>query len=258
MTYLAIIPARGGSKSIPRKNLALVAGKPLIAWSIQVALESQRLSRVIVSTDDEEIAEVAQEWGAEVPFRRPPELARDDTPGIDPIIHAVTWLEQHENDTPDYVVVLQPTSPLRTTQDIDAAVQLAQEKQVDSVVSVCPIHHHPYWTKRITDDGRLVPFLELEQDYYRRQTLPPVYALNGAIYLVQRTILLKQQSFYTEQTFAYVMPPERSIDVDTSWDLHLVNLVLEDRNACESHPHRHPPRRPRPSLLHHCRGRGQP
>lgn len=228
---LGIVPARAGSKSIPRKNIAIVAGKPLIAHTIQAALDAKHIDRVIVSTDSQEIAEVARSFGAEVPFLRPPELAQDNTPGIEPILHAVRWLNDNDDYHPDYVMVLQPTSPLRTAEDIKAAVQLAQKHQADSVVSVCPAHQHPYWMKRITDDGRLVDFLSLNTDYTRRQDLPPVYALNGAIYLVRCEVLLEHKTFHTDHTYAYVMPPERSLDIDTPWNLYLADLILRENEA---------------------------
>lgn len=160
---------------------------------------------------------------------RPAELSRDDTPGIEPVLHAVSWLEQHENYCPDYVMLLQPTSPLRTAHDIDSAVAIAREHQADSVVSVTPTHHHPYWCKRITETGQLTNFLDLDAAYTRRQDLPPAYALNGAIYLVRRDVLVQEKTFYTDNTYAYSMPEERSLDVDTPWDLYVVDLILRDR-----------------------------
>ena len=226
---LAIIPARGGSKSIPHKNIVLVAGKPLVAWTVQTALACPLLDRVIVSTDDPEIAGVARHYGAEVPFLRPSELAQDDTPGVEPILHAVRWSDENEGYRPDYVMVLQPPSPLRTREDIEAAMQLARERQADGVVSVCSVHQHPYWMKRITEDGWLTDFLPLDSAYTCRQDLPPVYALNGAIYLARREVLLERQTFYTDRTYGYIMPPERSLDIDTPWDLHLADLILKER-----------------------------
>jgi len=225
---LGIVPARGGSKAIHRKNIVVVAGKPLIAYTIQAALSADHIDRVIVSTDSQEIAKVARAYGAEVPFLRPPELARDDTPGIVPILHAINWLDEHEGYRPDHVMVLQPTSPFRTAADIEAVIQLARERQADAVVSVCPVHRHPYWMKKITEDGRLTDFLTTDYAYACRQELPSVYALNGAIYLVRRDVLLKRQTFYTERTYAYVMPPERSLDIDTPWDLYLAELILKE------------------------------
>ena len=227
---VGVITARGGSKSIPKKNTAPIGGKPLIAWTIEAALRSSALSRVIVSTDDTEIAEVARQWGAEVPFLRPAELARDDSPHIPVVVHAVEWLESHEDTRPDYILLLQPTSPLRSTEDIDNAIRLALEKDADSVVSVCQALSHPYLTKRITANGHLEDFVPKPEGYLRRQALPPAYFVNGAIYLVQRDVLIEKQTFYTERTYAYVMPPERSLDIDTPWDLYLADLILKERS----------------------------
>ena len=231
---IGLITARGGSKAIPRKNIKLLAGKPLIAWTIQAALASRSLDRVIVSTDDPEIAQVTQEWGAEVPFMRPPELAQDDSPHRDVVIHALRWLESQPAPPPDYILLLQPTSPLRTAEDINRAVTLAVEKDADAVVSVCPTPHHPYLSKQIAPDGKLLDFIERPEGYLARQALPPVYSLNGAIYLLRRNILLEREDWYTDHTYAYIMPPERSIDIDSPWDLHLAELILRDLNGFTS------------------------
>jgi N-acylneuraminate cytidylyltransferase/CMP-N,N'-diacetyllegionaminic acid synthase len=228
-TILGIIPARGNSESVPKKNIARVAGEPLLAFTIRAALEAPSVTRVIVTTESQEIATIARQLGAEVPFLRPLELAQADTPGIEPILHSLRWIEEHDEFCPDYAMVLQPTSPLRTGADIEAAVQLARDKGAHSVVSVCPVTHHPYWTKRVDDDGRLVEFFSVDPTLARRQDLPLVHALNGAIYLARRELLLKRQTFYTDRTYAYVMPPERSLDIDSPWDLYLADLILRDK-----------------------------
>ena len=228
---LAVITARGGSKGIPRKNLALLAGKPLIAWTIEAALGSRAKPRVIVSTDDEDIARVSQAWGAEVPFMRPPEMARDDSPHVPVVLHAVEWMESHEGLKPEWVLLLQPTSPLRTAEDIDAAVGLALEKNADGVVSVVEAPAHPFVLKRMTPEGALQDFMPKPEGYLPRQSLPKVYAVNGAIYLVRTDMLLEKQTFYTDRTFGYVMPPERSLDVDTPWDLRLADMILRNAQA---------------------------
>jgi len=188
------------------------------------------VERIIVTTDVEPIAGVARRYGAEVPFLRPRELAQDDTPGIAPVRHAVQWLAEHEDYRPDLVLCLQPTSPLRTAADIQAAIDLARCKQADAVVSVTPAIHHPCWMKLVDEEGRLKDFITPAQPITCRQELPPVYALNGAIYLARSTVLLERGTWYTERTYAYVMPPERSLDVDTPWDLYLVDLVLRDKS----------------------------
>jgi len=224
------VPARGGSKSIPRKNIAPLAGKPLIAWTIEAALRCPPAGRVIVSTDDEDIAATAARYGAETPFLRPRELARDDTPSMPVVIHALRWLKENESFSPELVLLLQSTSPLRTTEDIAGALDLLHAKQAESVVSVSPAAQHPSLMKRITPDGMLEDF-DSNASSARRQELEPAYALNGAIYLTQRSWLEAHQTFQADRTYAYVMPPERSIDVDEPWDLHLCELILRDRIA---------------------------
>jgi N-acylneuraminate cytidylyltransferase/CMP-N,N'-diacetyllegionaminic acid synthase len=227
---LGIIPARGGSKSVPNKNIAAVAGRPLIAYTIRAALEARCIDRLIVSTDSEEIAEVACSLGAEVPFLRPPELARDSTAGIAPILHAIRWLDRNESYRPGLVACLQPTSPLRTARDIDAAVGLALDRNAEAVVSVAPVCSHPYWMKQIDAAGRLLDAAALPRPFKQRQELPRLYALNGAIYLARRDVLLDHETWYTERTFAYIMPPERSLDIDTPWELYLASLVVEAKS----------------------------
>jgi len=225
---LGLITARGGSKGLPRKNILYLAGRPLIAWTIEAALQSGSLSRVILSTDDTEIAEVGRQWGAEVPFFRPVELASDNSLSIDSVLHAVQWLADNENYQPEYVMLLQPTSPLRSPKDIQKAIQIRQDKQADSVVSVTFVHQHPDWMKAISPEGYLVGISAPEQPSARRQDLPPVYALNGAIYLIKREALLAQKSFVVERTLAYLMPPERSLDIDTLWEFRLAELIMQE------------------------------
>jgi CMP-N,N'-diacetyllegionaminic acid synthase len=226
---VGIIPARGGSKGIPGKNLKPAAGKPLIAWTIETALAATLLDRVIVSTDSAEIADVARRYGAEVPFIRPADLAQDHTPGIEPVLHAVQWLEENEGYQPDIIVLLQPTSPLRIPEDIDSAIELIQEKRADAIVSVTPAEAHPYWMKQIDDSGRMTDFIKLDQPIDRRQDLPELYTVNGAIYVARYEVLMQQKTFDTDNTFSLVMPPERSLDIDTPWDLYLADLILRDR-----------------------------
>ena len=226
---MGLITARGGSKSIPRKNIKLLAGKPLIAWTIEAARKSKELNRIVVSTDDEEIAEVAREWGAEVPFIRPSELARDDSSSISVVLHAIHWMEENEGYCPDYVMLLQPTSPFRTVEDIQQSVELATKHREVAVVSVCEAVHHPYECKRVLGDETLADFISTDIVYLRRQDMPPAHALNGAIYLCQRMSLLKDQTFYPEGAIAYIMPSDRSLDIDTMWDWHLAELILKDQ-----------------------------
>jgi len=219
-TVLAIIPARGGSKGVPRKNIRELAGKPLIAWSIEAAKKSQYIDRIVVSTDDQEIAEVATQWGGEVPFLRPSELAQDSTPGIAPVLHMLSNLEPSY----DLVVLLQPTSPLRTVEDIDGTIALMLNRNAKACVSVVEPDKSPYWMYTIEKNGYLHP--ALEGDYSRRQELPAVYALNGAVYAADVSWLYDKKTFLDEQTLAYIMPKERSADIDTELDFKITELLL--------------------------------
>jgi CMP-N,N'-diacetyllegionaminic acid synthase len=237
-SVLAIITARGGSKGIPGKNIADLGGKPLIAWTIEAARRAPAISRTIVSTDDEQIAAIARQWGAEVPFIRPPELARDDTPGIAPVLHALQWLKEHEGIETDDVMLLQPTSPLRTAEDIEAAAGLIDQRNGDSVVSVCEVKNHPYWTMKLEPDGRLSSFLDLDlgtmqRNFPRRQDLPPAYAENGAIFLARYAIVVKRQSFYGNHLCGYIMPVSRSLDIDAPHDLRLAQILLQKKAGHE-------------------------
>ncbi len=228
MTIVGLIPARGGSKTIPHKNSKLLAGKPLIAWTIEAAKNCQALSRVIVSTDDPHIADVALQWDAEVPFLRPAELAGDKSSSLDVVLHLIHWLEEHDS-MPEYILLLQPTSPFRTAEDITAAIDLAKTRKVDAVVSVCETDAHPLLCKRVQEDGRLADYVSTDLGYLRRQDLPPAYQLNGAIYVNRCQSLLQERTFLPKDTVPYFMPPERSLDLDTLWDWHLAELILRDK-----------------------------
>ncbi len=230
MAIIALISARGGSKGIPRKNVLPIAGKPLIAWTIAAALGSRKLSRLLVSTDDVEIAEVAREHGAEVPFLRPAELARDDSPVIDAVEHALRWFERTEGNLPEYMLLLQPTSPLRTTADIDGAIGLAYERRAEAVLSVCEASPHPYLARSIARDGSLGDFTDQPAKPARRQDYPPAYVLNGAIYVNRVESLLVSRNFQPPGALAYVMPVERSCDIDAPIDLQIAELLLQ--NGC--------------------------
>lgn len=223
-TFLAIIPARGGSKGVPRKNLHMVAGKPLLAWTVEAAKKSRYIDRLILSSEDAEIIAAALSLGCEVPFVRPVELARDDTPGIEPVLHALQVLpEKYE-----YVVLLQPTSPLRRAEDIDACIARCVEQEAVACVSVTEATQHPYWMYQLVQEGFLRPFLPQEKVPVRRQDLSPVYALNGAVYVARCDWLQEKRTFLSEETVAYVMPPERSIDVDSMYDLLLAEFLLTE------------------------------
>jgi CMP-N,N'-diacetyllegionaminic acid synthase len=232
MNTLAIITARGGSKGIPRKNIRPVLGKPLIAYSIEAALALRdRFCHIIVSTEDTEIAELSRQLGAEVPFLRPMELARDETPTLPVLQHAVRFVEEKDRVKMDWILLLQPTSPLRTRGDILAAMQLAQMGGCDSVISVTEAHSHPIFMKRI-ENGQLLSFSDLlvEKEGTRRQDAKPTaYIRNGAIYLTARKTLMEDNSIWGKFIRAYIMPAERSVNVDGEMDLILTELMLQKR-----------------------------
>lgn len=223
MKTLALIPARGGSKGIPRKNINIIAGKPLIAWTIEAALASTLLDGVVVSTDNAEIAEVALRYGAQVPFLRPAELARDETPGVEPVLHALQQLPEY-----DAVLLLQPTSPLRSSADIDACLALARDRQAVSVVSVSEPDAHPDWMYRMTATQQLEKLLA-SQSHTRRQDLPTVLTLNGALYFANADWLRRSRTLLAEETLAYVMPADRSVDIDTPLDWKFAELLLNEK-----------------------------
>ncbi|MGE5373179.1 MAG: cytidylyltransferase domain-containing protein [Solirubrobacterales bacterium] len=219
---LGIIPARGGSKGVPRKNIRLVFGKPLIAWTILEAGKSKYLDRVILSSEDEEIIRIAKQYGCDVPFIRPAELARDDTPGIDPVLHALTELPEY-----DYAVLLQATSPLRRAEDIDRCIELSLERDAP-VASVAESPVNPYWMYKLNQQGQLEPVMTDTGLITRRQNLPKVFTLNGAVYVAERGFLCQNRSFVTKATIGYEMPNQYSIDIDSEFDLQVLGLFEEE------------------------------
>jgi CMP-N,N'-diacetyllegionaminic acid synthase len=217
---LALIPARGGSKGIPGKNIADLAGKPLIAWTIEAARACPSVDSIVLSTDDLAIAEVAARFGCQVPFMRPPELATDEASSMDVVYHALEQLPDF-----DVVLLLQPTSPLRTSADIEAC--LVRLKDAPAVVSVRPSEDHPYLTFEINDGGNLTPYAKPSTGQsLRRQDLPSAWCLNGAIYAADVGWLKSQRSFISSETIACQMPSERSIDIDNPADLRLADELL--------------------------------
>jgi CMP-N,N'-diacetyllegionaminic acid synthase len=221
---LAVIPARGGSKGVPRKNIRALNGKPLIAWTIEQAEQSSYIDRVIVSSEDEEICQVAKQSGAEIPFVRPAELASDTASGVDVLCHAV----ENAGADYDYVVLLQPTSPLRESTDIDAAIEYCVEQAVTSVVSLAEATKSPYWMYHMKEGGELTPFVDNAAS--NRQELPQSYALNGAVYVLEVARLLASRKILDEQTLGYVMPAERSYDIDTETDFLICEFLKTRTN----------------------------
>lgn len=216
---IALIPARGGSKGLPGKNIRLLNGLPLIAHTIRAAQQAAGISRVVVSTDDAGITEVARDYGAEVPFMRPAELATDDSHAIYTYLHACAALNAST------LTVLLPTSPLRTSKDISAAIAIFCERNAEAVISVTPSPHPVGWTRDIDADGVLRAW-EPDQN---RQTYRTSYVPNGAIYVFTRELLERRHGYHGERTFPYIMPKERSVDIDDEWDFMMAEAVMRGR-----------------------------
>jgi CMP-N,N'-diacetyllegionaminic acid synthase len=230
---LGLIPARGGSKGIPRKNIVALAGRPLLAYTCEAALASQVLDRVVLSTDDEEIAEVGRQCHIEVPFIRPASLAQDETPSIDVARHAVEYLRDIQHWMPDLVVLLQPTSPLRQARHIDEAVGRMKETTADTVVSVVEVPHR-FNPHNVTElkDGELINVAPAPRDFdrFRRQALPVFYARNGpAVLVTQVDVILNSGSFYGAHVVPYFMIEEESLDIDSKFDLWLAEQLIARR-----------------------------
>jgi CMP-N,N'-diacetyllegionaminic acid synthase len=228
-SILAIIPARGGSKGVPRKNIKLLAGKPLLAWTIEAAKNSKYIDRIIVSTEDEEIRDIALACGAEVPFLRPVELAQDDTPGISPVLYTIKKLSEQNKRNYDLIFLLQPTSPLRNEKHIDEAIEmlLNNSEHFDSLISVTELEHPVYWNRIVGSKMELKNFIQYDQEIkYRRQDFNQLYRLNGALYLAKTKLLLEQETFETKRTMAYIMDRKCSIDIDSQDDFQLAEMMM--------------------------------
>jgi N-acylneuraminate cytidylyltransferase/CMP-N,N'-diacetyllegionaminic acid synthase len=222
---LAIIPARGGSVGIPKKNIKLLSGKPLIYWTLNEVKKSNFIDRIIVSTDNQAIANIASQCGAEVPFLRPKALSTSKAKMIDVVLHVLKWLNSR-GDLYDLVILLQPTSPLRSSFDLDESVKLFfSRKSIKSVISVCQIDHPVQWMGRLSKNNNMKDFVGRKGVKLNRQDLPVFYRINGAIYLVDIDYLLKNKSFLSRQSYAYVMPRERSVDIDDYFDFEFADFL---------------------------------
>ena len=232
---LAVIPARGGSKGIPRKNLATIAGEPLVVHSIRHAQGSRLIGRVVVSTDDPEIAAVATRAGAEVPFLRPKELAEDHVLDWPVFEHALSYLSEHEGYRPEIVVHLRPTVPYRRPEWIDAAIELLRSRgDADSVRSVSAVQQHPYRVFRIDASGFLDPLMKQEhpQPYLlRRQDLPPLYYYDCVIDVTRPSTVFDKRSMTGDRILPYLIDPDQVLDVDTPRDLEFARFVMESRKG---------------------------
>lgn len=222
---MGLIVARGGSKGVPKKNLRLLAGKPLISWTFQAARMSRSLDQTFLSTDSAEIAALASATGIKVPFMRPAELAGDSSPVVDAAIHALDWLAENSSYRPDYLMLLQPTSPFRTGADIDSAIALLTGRE-DAVISVAEMGQHPYYARTIDQAGRLRNLIETGKTELRRQDLPPVYTENGAIYLVRADSLRRDRRWIPDNSLAYIMTRGASLDIDTEQDFQIADFMM--------------------------------
>lgn len=224
-TFLAIILARGKSKRLPRKNILDLAGKPLIAWSIEAGLDSKYIDKVTVSSDDEEILNISKQFGAET-LIRPDELANDTATTFDALKHTIENIKVH-----DYVVLLQPTSPLRNAQHINEAIELLITKNADAVVSVCEMDHSPLWSNTLPKNGNMKGFLRDEVLNKRSQDLEKYYRINGAIYICKTEKLLEEKSFFLKDNiFAYKMDKKNSVDIDEEIDFKIAEVLMNEKN----------------------------
>lgn len=229
---IGIITARGGSKGLPGKNIKLLGGKPLIAYTIETALECSFLSDVIVSTDDRLIANIARQYGANVPFIRPKELATDTAGHFEVIEHALKFMENKKGFTYDYVVIFQPTSPFRTVDDVYLTISKLVENRADSAFSVCEVDptYHPIKMKRVEKD-LLLPYSMEEEIGVRRQDLPIVYKRSGAVYVTKRSLLINKKRLFGDFIVGHVVPKERSIDIDTEVDWMVAEYMYKKLKA---------------------------
>lgn len=220
MTKIALIPARGGSKGISKKNIKEFASKPLIYWSIKIALESKCIDRVIVSTDDKDIADIAISYSAEVPFIRPKEISLDNSPGIDPVLHALENLPEISD-----LLLLQPTSPIRRLEDIEKIFELRDKFNSGSVVSLTPASKSQNLHFEIDSKYKISP-ISKNYDIKLRQHYKTSHILNGSLYLSSKESILKYRSLITPETLGYIMPPEYSIDIDSLFDWEIAEYLM--------------------------------
>jgi CMP-N,N'-diacetyllegionaminic acid synthase len=224
---LAVIPARGGSKGVPNKNIKELLGKPLIAYTIEQAKRSRYIDRTIVSTDSPAIADIAVSCGAEVPFLRPEALATDQSSTLDVLVHAIDWLEKNENYKFDILVLLHATTPLREPEDIDRSIELLLDKGVENVFTVTEAHRNPYFNM-VEIKNNKVSLVKMG-NYATRQTAPEVFDMNSSIYVWWKDIFMKKRSVFLENSRVYIMPRTRSVDIDDSLDFKIAEMLLSNQ-----------------------------
>ncbi len=230
---LALIPARGGSKSLPGKNIKPLNGKPLIAWTIAAAKKSRYIDEIVVSTDNRKIRAVAKRYGAKTPFLRPKRLATDTAKGMDVMLHALNWFKD-VGEAFSLIILLQPTSPLRIAQDIDKAVETLFSKKAKVVISTCKTDYPFYLTNELPKNGCMKNFTRFKLRMINRQDLPQFYKVNGAVYVAFCDYIMQKKCFWGDKTFAYVMPEERSIDIDSNQDFMFAEFLNNRRQLKRS------------------------
>jgi CMP-N,N'-diacetyllegionaminic acid synthase len=224
MRILTLITARGGSKRVPKKNIKNLSGKPLLCWSIEAALNNSYICDILVSTDDKEIADIAKENGAMVPWLRPKELSSDGASSVDAALHALDWYEKNYGVV-DGLLLLQPTSPFRTEETISKAIELFKKDKERAVISVSPARDHPMWCYKIEDE-KIVPFIEKKGEHLMSQDLPMAYITNGSIYIISSEQLRATKSFYPENSRPMIMERfEEGLDIDTEWDWKIAEMA---------------------------------
>ena len=226
---LGLILARGRSKGIKQKNITKLCGKPLIAWTINSALKSKRLTDIVLSTDSIKIAKIGKKFGADVPFIRPLKFSKDKSPSIDAIEHAIKWLRKKGKNY-EFVVLLEPTSPLRDHNDIDLAINKVIKLKAQSLVSVSKaVALHPAYLYKKTKTEKIKPFKTYKKKYIRRQDIEPVYFMEGTIYISKVSTLLKKKTFCHKNTLMYEVPKWKSFEIDDSLDLILVRAIIQNK-----------------------------
>lgn len=227
-TFLAIIPARSGSKRLPNKNIKELCGKPLMAWSIEAGLQSKYIDEVVVSTDSQEYANIAMQYGAKIPYLRPQSLSEDLSTTIDTLKHMINFYANTLQLHFDYVVLLQPTNPARQAKHIDEAIEKLLSYQGNAIIGVCQCEHSPLWCNTLPENQRMDNFINPKIYNIRSQDLPTYYRLNGAIYIARTEWLMQSKSNFGENTYAYKMPIENSIDIDSLLDFKIAEVIVRN------------------------------
>jgi CMP-N,N'-diacetyllegionaminic acid synthase len=225
---LCIIPARSGSKAIPQKNIKLLCGKPLIAYSIAQALKINSIDRIIVSTDDEEIAQISKNFGAETPFIRPSHLSQDESSTLDVLLHTIEWCKKYENLSYDIILLLHANAPLRNLEDIQKCIEILVDQNADNVFSVTPASNNPYFNMVEIKKNNNVSLIK-EGNFFSRQSAPPVYDMNSSIYTWWEDKLVEKKSIFLPKTRIHIMPRERSIDIDEPLDFRIAEMIMKER-----------------------------